>query len=105
FMKTKNLNFLTDFIGKKSPILRYSFIFGLTSLLAFQSCKSDKKTDNQKDTTIKDNTAQVLIPSDKIDSAFVSTRDSANKAWNLMTQIDDQLIKDLQRLVEEVSYC
>jgi hypothetical protein len=68
------------------------FCFACLLLLAFSCEKKENKGE------------EALTKSDKIKSEIDLLRDSMQHSWQLMTISDEQKLKDIKRLLDEVSY-
>ncbi|MDF2454418.1 MAG: hypothetical protein K0R51_411 [Cytophagaceae bacterium] len=71
-----------------------SFLVALLLALTVISCKENSEKKTEKST-----------PSSSAALAHLQAlEDSCSKAWNMMISSDDQKIKDLERLLQEISY-
>ena len=70
------------------------YALSIVSVMALFSCKNESK--EEKAVTKTENSVIV--------SQLNAIEDSCGKAWTMMMDSDDQKIKDIQRLVQELSY-
>jgi len=76
------------------------YTISLLLIIFITSCEEKKQTQNDVPTV---DTSKYNAGSPE--ATIQSLRDSTDKAWKIMMDSDDQKIKDIERLLQEITYC